>query len=215
MGTETETDHWALIAAERRALADLLDGLTDEQLAAPSLCEGWTVKDVAAHVMMGPTGTMREFASAMVRGGGRFGAANRIMVERRRSLSRAEVTALLRDHAESRFTPPTLDWHAPLSDLLIHREDIAGALGLPHDRPADPWAHVLDFLVGPKARRGFVRGALPDLTYAGTDLEWSHGSGPVVSGPAAALALAICGRTVRLDDLAGPGADRLAAWARG
>ena len=85
----------------------------------------------------------------------------------------------------------------------------------PATGPREAWEHALDFLVTPKARRGFVSGPLPELTYAATDVDWSHGSGQVVSGPAAALGLAICGRTVALGDLDGPGADRLAAWARG
>lgn len=212
---ETEPDHWDLIAGERRALADLLAGLTDEQLAQPSLCGSWTVKDVAAHVMIGPTGRVSDFLTAMVRGRGRFAVANSILVERRRSLSRDEVAAMMRDHAESRFTPPTMDWHSPLTDVLVHREDIAIPLGLPSDRPPEAWRHALDFLVTPKARRGFLRAAAPGLTYTASDVAWSHGSGPAVSGPAYALALALCGRTAALDRLSGPGADELAAWARG
>ena len=57
-------------------------------------------------------------------------------------------------------------------------------------------------------------GQLPELTYAATDLEWSHGSGPVVSGPAAALGAVLCGRAAVLDRLAGPGSETLAAWLR-
>ena len=49
-----EERSWELIAAERRALADLLDGLTPEQWEAPSLCAGWRVRDVAAHVALTP-----------------------------------------------------------------------------------------------------------------------------------------------------------------
>lgn len=208
-------DHWVLIADERRALADLLEGLTDEQLTQPSLCGEWTVKDVGAHVMIGPTGKMSDFLTAMVRARGRFAVANHILVERRRSLSRAEVVAMLRDHAESRFTPPTMDWHSPLTDVLVHREDIAISLGLPSDRPPEAWRHALDFLVTPKARRGFLRASAPDLAYTASDIDWFHGSGPAVSGPAYSLALALCGRTAALDRLTGPGADALAVWARG
>ena len=36
-----------LARAERLAFADFLVGLTPEQWAAPSLCQGWTVRDVA------------------------------------------------------------------------------------------------------------------------------------------------------------------------
>lgn len=38
------------MTAQRRRLGAVLDGLTDEQWAAPSRCSGWTVKDVVAHL---------------------------------------------------------------------------------------------------------------------------------------------------------------------
>ena len=127
--------HWDLIAAERRALADLVEGLTDDQLGTPSLCGKWTVKDVAAHVMVGPTSSYADFAKAIVKGRGSFDAASEHLTDRRRSLSQAQVVAALRDHAESHFSPPTMDWHAPLTDVLVHREDIVVPLGLASDRP--------------------------------------------------------------------------------
>jgi uncharacterized protein (TIGR03083 family) len=39
-----------LTATERLAFVDLLEGLTPEQWATPSLCSAWTVQEVAAHV---------------------------------------------------------------------------------------------------------------------------------------------------------------------
>ncbi len=206
--------HWDLIATERRALADLVETLTDEQLRTPSLCGKWTVKDVAAHVMVGATSSYADFAKALVKGRGSFDKASEHLTDRRRSLSQSEVVAALRDHAASHFSPPTMDWHAPLTDVLVHREDIVVPLGLPSDRPPEPWQHSLEFLVTRKARTGFVPGRLPELTYAATDLEWSHGSGPVVSGPAAALGAVMCGRSEVLDRLSGPGSDTVAAWLR-
>ena len=169
---------------------------------------------MGAHVMVGPTTGMLAFLMAMVRVRGGFDAASEHIVESRGSLSQAEVVATLRAHANSRFTPPTMDWHAPLTEILVHREDVAVPLGLPSDRPEEAWEHALTFLVSKKARRGFVPGPLPELTYAATDVEWSHGSGPVVSGPAAALATAMCGRGAVLDRLSGPGAETLDAWLR-
>lgn len=43
-----------LIRAERRALIDLLESLSPDPWAMPSLCAGWTVQDVAAHVAWMP-----------------------------------------------------------------------------------------------------------------------------------------------------------------
>jgi uncharacterized protein (TIGR03083 family) len=206
-------DPFGLIATERRALADLVDGLSEAQLATPSLCGAWTVKDVAAHLMAAEAGAVSEFLVAWVRGGFNFDKANQRMTASRTSIPVRELTAMMREHAESRFTPPTMDWHAPLSDVMIHREDIAVPLGLPSDRPVESWRHVLDFVVSPKARRGFVPGRLPDVRLVATDVDWSHGSGPDVTGPAAALALAISGRPAGLEFLIGPGLSS-GSWPR-
>jgi uncharacterized protein (TIGR03083 family) len=203
-------DPFALIASERRALADLVDGLSEAQLAAPSLCGAWTVKDVAAHLMAAEDGAVTEFLVAWVRGGFSFDKANQRMTAARASIPVPALTALMREHAESRFTPPTMDWHAPLTDVMIHREDIAVPLGLPSDRPVESWRHVLDFVVSPKARRGFGVRRLPGVRLVASDVDWSHGSGPEVTGPAASLALAISGRPAGLDALSGPGRESLA-----
>ena len=42
----------AAVEAERRALADVLDTLTPEEWRSPSLCAGWTVQDVVAHMTL-------------------------------------------------------------------------------------------------------------------------------------------------------------------
>ncbi len=46
----TTTDIWPTVHAERAALAADLAGLTDAQWDAPSLCTGWSVRDVLAHL---------------------------------------------------------------------------------------------------------------------------------------------------------------------
>jgi uncharacterized protein (TIGR03083 family) len=206
---------WTTIATERRALADLLEPLTDEQWATPSLCRGWTVRHVAAHVMVGPTGSMAGFLRAMLRARGSFARANHRLADDRARLPTTTLVADLRDRAGSRFTPPGMDWHAPLTDLLVHRLDITVPLGLDHARPLDPWADALDLLVSKRATPGFIPRGLPQLTYAATDVDWSRGSGPRVEGPVEALALAITRRPARLDELSGPGAEPLRTWARG
>ncbi len=203
-------DPFALIATERRALADLVDGLSEEQLATPSLCGAWTVKDVAAHLMAAEEGAVSEFLVAWVRSGFSFDRANVRMTAARAGRPVGELTALMREHAESRFTPPTMDWHAPLTDVMVHREDIAVPLGIPSDRPVESWRHVLDFVVSPKARRGFGVRRLPGVRLVATDVDWSHGDGPEVAGPAAPLALAISGRAAGLEALSGPGRESMA-----
>ena len=61
------TDAWELVRREREALVEDLAGLTDEQWELPSLCGGWTVHDVAAHLVDNARTTRLGIVAAMVR----------------------------------------------------------------------------------------------------------------------------------------------------
>jgi uncharacterized protein (TIGR03083 family) len=206
-------DLFAVIADERRATADLLAGLTEEQWAVPSLCEAWTVKDVAVHLLPTTGKGVGEFVWAVVRSRGNIHRASEALVAKYAVMTTpAKIVASLREHADDRFAPPGVGALGPYTDVLVHRLDIAVPLGIELDRPVEPWRASLDFLASKRGRRGFVAKGLPTLTYRADDLDWSHGSGPEVTGPAAALGLAFCGRSAWLDRLGGPGRESLATW---
>ena len=202
----------AVIAAERRALADLLEPLTPAQWEAPSLCGGWSVKDVATHLMIGPTIDQADAGRAVMAARGNIGRAMDLMVADRRDRPTSQVVADLREHAESTFAPPVVGLRGPLTDIRLHALDIAIPLGLEVEHTPEVWPVVLDFLVSWRARVGFVPGGRPRLAYVVTDLDWHHGSGPRVAGPAAYLAMALCRRTAGLARLEGPGLERFTAW---
>ena len=202
---------FAVIATERLAFADTLETLTPEQWATPSLCEGWAVKDVAAHLVVGPTTSIPEFLVAMATSRFDFNRANRKLTAKRADRSTDDVVALIREHADSRFTPPGQNWRAPLMDLFIHRLDCLVPLDLPSDRPLAPWTDILDFLVEPGTQRLFTKRPAPQVTLAATDLDWSHGTGPRVEGTAEALGLTLARRREGLGLLSGPGLDVLRA----
>ncbi len=203
---------FAIIATERRAFADTLESLTAEQWATPSLCAGWTVKDVAAHLLVGPTASMPEFMMAMTTSRFDFDKANRKLTAKRANRSTDELVALIREHADSRFTPPRQDWHAPLMDLFIHRLDCLFPLNILSNRPVTPWPEILDFLVKPATQRMFTKPGAPDITLTATDVSWSHGSGPVVVGTVEALGLTLTRRAAGLARITGPGEDALRTW---
>jgi len=46
MGNDTVA---AMFAAEQEAFVSLIRGLTPEQWELPSLCPGWTIRDVVVH----------------------------------------------------------------------------------------------------------------------------------------------------------------------
>ena len=208
-------EYWAPIAARRRALADQLAGLPDDRWSTPSLCGAWTVRDVVAHLVLPHVVSIPGFATAMVRAGGRFERANVAMTARVAERPTDELVADLRRFADSRAKPPIFDSLAPLTEVLVHGQDIRIPLGLDDEASVDLWEASRGFLVQPKARRGFVSVRLDGFRLRATDCGWTHGTGDDVSGPARAVALAVLGRTARADELRGAGADRLVALAAG
>lgn len=208
-------DPFAPIAAQRRAVADLLDGLTPEQWEVRSLCDAWTVHDLVAHLVLPFETSLPKFAMAMVRARGNFDRASEALTAKVATAPSADLVAKLRENADSHFTPPGQDWHAPLTDNYVHTQDICIPLGL--DAPADPaqWPVILDFLLSKKARGPFVARELPSVTLTAGDVGWSAGEGPEVTAPAAALVMVLVGRTATVDQLDGPGAATLAGWAAG
>lgn len=206
------TDPFALVAAERRALADLLETLTPAQWGRPSLCAGWSVQDVATHLMIGPTSPPAEAGQAVLAARGNIGRAMDAMVLARRDRSTEQVVADLREHADSVFAPPVVGWRGPLTDIRLHTLDITVPLGLTLEVDPAGWPLVLDFLVSWRARVGFVPAGRPRLTYEATDVDWRHGAGDSVAGPAMALAMALGRRPVALQHLAGPGVERFRGW---
>jgi uncharacterized protein (TIGR03083 family) len=204
----------AASAVERRAVADLLDGLDEQQLATPSLCVGWDVRTVAAHLVSAVALTGKDFVGAMIRARGNPHRANDLLARDVARRPVAELADLLRRHAESRFAPPVTGPRAPLTDALVHAGDMRVPLGLPHD-PAP--AHVrtaLDFVTGSRPF-GFVpRGRLKGILLVAEDLGRTWGEGEPVEGRGIDLLMAACGRAAMVEKLRGVGAVTLAARVR-
>jgi uncharacterized protein (TIGR03083 family) len=198
-------DVYAEIASARRDLADYLDTLDDEAWQTQSLCSEWTVREVAGHLSMPLSTPGPKVLMAIVANGFNFNKANdKLSRARAAKLSPKELAAALRDNAEHRFKPPFLGPEAPLTDLTVHAADIRRPLGQTVPVPKERARAVLEFLV--KAPQGFVsKKRIAGLRFEATDIDWAHGEGPVVRGPAEALILAITGRTVALDELEGDG----------
>lgn len=168
---------------------------------------------MVAHLVMAQKVSTLRFALAIAAARGSFARANVALTAREAENSSGALTADLRHFAESHVKPSGFGSEAPLTDLLVHGQDIRIPLGLDTPGPLESWRSALDFLVTPKARRGFGVRRLPPVRLHATDLDWTHGSGDEVSGPAIALALAIMGRRALLEDLSGPGATALKDFA--
>jgi uncharacterized protein (TIGR03083 family) len=205
-------DVFPLIAAERRRLAEGLASLPPDAWEAPSLCDGWTVHTVAAHLNAPweasiPT-VLIEVVMARSLGGGFDRLARKIA----RSLPPAACVAGLRDHADSRFTPPGSGPEAPLTDVIVHGADMLQPSGRSVDVDPVALAISLEFLTRGKAKGFMPRGRVDGLVFEASDLDFRGGPGTaVVRGPALAICTVLCGRRALLDQLSGEGLDTLAA----
>lgn len=119
------------IAAERRELADLLDQLRPGQWDAPSLCAGWRVREVAAHMSMGfrypLPAVLWELAKAR---GSLHRMADRLARKDAAAASTGDLAAFLRGNADHPWKPPVGGIETALGHDVIHGLDITVALGL-------------------------------------------------------------------------------------
>lgn len=195
----------ARTAAGRRGLADFFDGLDDDQLETPSLCDAWTVRQVLGHLVMPLTGGVGAFAVQVVRARGSLDRASAAVAADVARRPVRELTGLLRDRAETRVRAPGVGPRGQLADVCVHLRDCARPLGLPDDADLDDWRLLLDWL--PSGVPGLVpRRRARGLRLVAVDQDWSWGSGPVVSGTSEALVMALTGRRAARAELAGPGA---------
>jgi len=197
------------IAAERRELAGLLAGLSAEQWDAPTLCEGWAVRHVVAHVTMPFRYSAPRLAAGLVLARGSFRRMSDGIARRDGLVPPAQLLAWVAGNAEHPWKPPGGGYDGALTHDVIHGLDIAVGLGLPLDVPAQPMSAVLSTITSAQSLRHFgVRAC--GLRLAATDLDWASGDGEPVRGRAQDLALALTGRRVRDGALSGAGAGLLA-----
>jgi uncharacterized protein (TIGR03083 family) len=195
---------FAAVAHERRQIAALIDDLDDAQLASASLCSGWDVKTVAAHLVSVFADSFWVFMGTALR---RRSLARAIdeLARRRAQLPAVDIVAELRDNAHYPLSPPLFGPLDPLADILVHGGDIRIPLGLPFEPDPELVALAMDFLTGPWPF-GFVPlGRLRGICLRSTDIDGCWGGGVEIRGPAKALMMAVSGRPALLHLLEGPG----------
>jgi uncharacterized protein (TIGR03083 family) len=199
---------FAAVAQQRHQFASLIGGLDDAQLATPSLCEGWDVKTVAAHVVSTTLDGMPGFLQMAARHGSLSRGID-VLARRRAQAPMAEIVGLLREHADQPVTSPIFGPRGPLADILVHTGDVRIALGLPFEPDLPHATLAMDFLTG-RWPIGFLPlGRLRGIRLSAKDVNRSWRDGVEAIGPVAALLMSVCGRTASLDALAGPGSTLL------
>ena len=203
---------WKYIHAERAQMAETLTGLSADQWATPSWCAGWSVQDVAGHILAAAEQTPANFYKELISAGFRFNVFANRAAKRLGALGPDDLVRRLQARTSTTNHPPA-HVMAMLGEIVVHGADIRRPLGLEHRSPeaalialANSWKNS-NLLIGAKRR-------IAGLRLRATDSDWIWGDGPEVSGPLSSLILAMTGRKGAHGDLAGDGLAKLAARGR-
>lgn len=203
----SEAGLWALVHAERAALAKDLAGLSATDWDTPSRCEELTVREVLAHLTAAANLTPLRWLAGVVRC--RFDFDKQVAMRLAEHLGASAAETLARfDRVVSSTRKPPLPVVAMLGEVVVHGEDIRGPLGIHSDRPMETLTRVAEFYSGSDLMlpsKKHTRG----LRLVATDGPFDSGSGPRIAGGTLALIMAMTGRTAYLDELDGDGVDVL------
>lgn len=208
----TDTELRKHIAAERRELAGILASLEPSQWDAPSLCAGWRIREVVAHMTYqyrhpGP----RILLEILKARGNMNRALDRAAKRDAAAATPIELADCLRDNAEHAWKPPGGGYTGALSHDVIHGLDITVALGI--DRRV-PLERLLPVLNGTDSRGlKFFGVDLDGVKLRADDVDWSQGTGEVLTGAGQDLLLVVTGRRLPPGTLSGPAAERFTATA--
>jgi uncharacterized protein (TIGR03083 family) len=200
------TKTWKMIHDERTRAADMLESLSPEQWTADTLCKGWNVHQVAAHMMVAGEQSTGRFMKGLISSGFRFDVMTDRDVRVAAQASPKEIVARIRARTATTNKPPAPAM-AMLGEVVVHGTDIREPLGIVDDTSMDAKLACLDMFKGsnfPVAAKKTIAG----LRLRATDVNWSHGEGPEVAGPALALVMAMTTRPLFMS-LSGAGVDTL------
>lgn len=199
---------WQTVHTERRHLAADLSDLDEAQWAVPSLCTGWTVHDVLAHLVdtaqTGRVSFVRDLLAARMD----FDHANDIGIARTRRDDPRDTLAAFMDTAHLTRTPPA-NRATRLVEAIVHGEDIRRPLGLTGSYPHRAVLQALAYQLRTRVSYGGGRERAAGLRLIDRETGTSWGLGDDVEGDPLDLLVAVSGRPVGPERLAGSGAHRL------
>lgn len=206
-GTKMAT--WNSAGKARTDFADMMESLSSEQLDQPSLCDEWAAKGVLAHVTSFVETNAVAFFAAMVKSRFDFDKTSLIMANKQLVRPVEEVIATLRSKATKSAPLPMFPESLTVADVVIHTQDVRRPLELAGSPSEDLVQATLDFLTTDKMATTLVdRRPIDDVKLVASDMDWSFGIGPEITGSGEALMMGLANRSV-LDELQGDG---LAAW---
>lgn len=194
---------------ERQDLADLLTDLTLDEWNAESLCTGWRVREVVAHLFGYEELGVPQILGLCVLGRFRIDRINELALAPIRDMPPALLLATAKTHITPRRLTAGVGGRVALTDTMIHQQDIRRPLRRPRTIPADRLRAVLGAVL--RSTRLDARRIRHRIQLVATDLDWTVGAGPEVRGPAEALLMCLAGRPDALADCSGPGVAEIRA----
>lgn len=190
--SSTQTDLRQHSHAERERLAGVLAGLQDDEWDSASLCRGWRVREVVAHVTMPFRTSLPRFVAGLVSAGFSFDRyADRAARADAARMSSAQLLTCLRDNIANPWQPPGGGPAGALSHDTIHGLDITEPLGL----PSPPVERIALVLANTTPRSLAYFGVdLTGIQLRGSDADVRIGAGEPVELPVKDILLTITGR---------------------
>lgn len=210
MQSPSRHDTWSTVRQERLQLVADLAPLDPDRFREPSLCPGWDVHDVLAHLVDTALTTRRAFVVGLALARFDFDRQNARGVARRKGSTPGATLESMRAVVDLRLTPP-----APLAtrlvEAIVHGEDIRRPLGILPRYPSEAVAHALRHQLRTSTAVGGAREHVAGLRLSATDADVTHGESghDEVSGPALELLLLVSGRGDATTAVDGPGRELL------
>jgi uncharacterized protein (TIGR03083 family) len=200
---------WPFVHAERAALIADLENLSEAGWSTPSLCAGWTVREVLAHMTDVAKLTPARFVGKFAGSGFRFNAMNETGMKAELGSTPAETLAGFRAQLDRTTSPPG-GVDMLVGDMIIHSQDIRRPLGIAHRFQPEALTLMADSVIRSNLVLGGKRRAT-GLKLIASDQDWTAGTGPEVKGPLASITIVLTGRKAGLPDLSGDGVSVLAS----
>jgi uncharacterized protein (TIGR03083 family) len=197
-------------------IGNLLGELDDADFDAGSLCNGWRVRDVLGHMALGHTTPMAPMTVRIARF--RFNVAkaslhgSRAMFEGK---DPAEIRRFWTDVMVGQHPMKGISRMIPVRgaflDHMIHNQDMRRPTGRPRAIPEERLVRALEIARTEGNPFFSPKKNVAGLKLSATDIGWTAGEGPEVSGTGEAILMAAGGRRAALDELKGDGVAQLQA----
>ena len=199
---QSAAEIWSAVHLERRALFDDLKSLTPDQWAVPSLCPGWDVHDVLAHLIDSAKTTKLGFVRRLIAARFDFDQDNAVGISRERKAA-PEATLEAFGKVVSLTSSPPANLATRLVEAYVHGEDIRRVLGMQGNYPPKHVLAALEYQLRTSTKMGGGKETAEGWKLVATDADFETGEGPEIQGRSISLLMAVSGRPIAAEELTG------------